>query len=251
MTKLQRLAVVIPTLNEEAVLPATLASLAAQTEPANEIVVADGGSTDGTAALAEKHGARVLVSTKKGRGCQIAATLKQIDEEVVLIVHADMIVPTNALEMIRARLAEDVRCPGGCLGHRFDNPHRIYRWIEWWDRRRALRGMSYGDQGQFFRRDLLEGSDGFPELPIMEDVELSRRLCRLGSPAYLDCPVVVSSRRFDRLGWRRVALHNLLFRFAFRCAGPRRCEAIYRRYYSNDEDPNLIEAARSASDGAR
>jgi rSAM/selenodomain-associated transferase 2 len=251
MKNSQRLAVVIPTLNEEAVLAATLGSLAAQTEPATEIVVADGGSTDSTAALAKKHGARVIVTSKKGRGCQIAAALKQIDEDVDLIVHADMIVPTTALAMIRARLEADASCPGGCLGHRFDSPRSIYRWIESWDRRRARRGMSYGDQGQFFRRDLLERQGGFPDQAIMEDVELSRRLSRLRRPAYLDCPVLVSPRRLERLGWQRVVFHNLLFRFAYRCGGPRTCEAIHRRYYSFDKLSVRIEPARSASEGSR
>jgi rSAM/selenodomain-associated transferase 2 len=246
-----RLAVVIPTLNEEAVLSATLSSLAAQTEPATEIVVADGGSTDSTATVAEKLGARVVIASKRGRGCQIACALKQIDEEIVMIVHADMIVPREALATIRACLAEDATCPGGCLGHRFANPRRIYRWIQLWDRRRAGRGMSYGDQGQFFRRDLLERQGGFPDQPIMEDVELSRRLARLGRPAYLDCPVLVSPRRFERLGWRRVVFHNLLFRFAYRCGGARTCEAIYRRYYSTDRQSVSLEPAVSGSEGTR
>ena len=251
MKNSQRFAVVIPTLNEEAVLAATLGSLAAQTEPATEIVVADGGSTDSTAALAEKHGARVIVTSKKGRGCQIAAALKQIIEDVVLIVHADMIVPTTALAMIRARLEADASCPGGCLGHRFDSPRTIYRWIEWGDRRRALRGMSYGDQGQFFRRDLLERQGGFPDQAIMEDVALSRRVSRLRRPAYLDCPVLVSPRRFERLGWPRAISRNLLFRFAYRCGGARACEAIYRHYYSTDKQLVRLEPAKIASSETR
>jgi len=251
MKNSQRLVVVIPTLNEEAVLAATLVSLAAQTEPATEIVVADGGSMDSTATVAEKHGARVIIASKKGRGCQIAAALKQIDEDVVLIVHADMIMPATALAMIRARLEVDASCPGGCLGHRFDSPRTIYRWIEWGDRRRALRGMSYGDQGQFFRRELLERCGGFPNQPIMEDVELSRRLSRLGRPAYIDCPVLVSPRRFERLGWPQVMFHNLRFRLAYRCGGARACEAIYRRYYSTDKQSVSFEPAKIASSGTR
>ena len=113
-----RVAVVIPTLNEEAFLPATLDSLAVQSEPAARIVVADGGSTDDTAVLAQKCGAQVGIAPKTGRGCQIASALKQIDEEIVLVVHADMIVPPEALARIRERLADDPACPGGCLGHR-------------------------------------------------------------------------------------------------------------------------------------
>jgi rSAM/selenodomain-associated transferase 2 len=232
-----RLAVIIPTLNEEATLAATLESLATQNEPANRIIVADSGSTDGTTTVAEKHGVSVIIAVKKGRGCQIAAALKHINEEIVLIVHADMIVPPEALARIRKKMTEDADCPGGCLGHRFDHPRRIYRWIEWCDARRARRGMSYGDQGQFYRRELLERHGGFPDQPSMEDVELSRRLSRLGSPAYLDCPVLVSARRFERLGPRRVIIRNWLFRLAYGWGGPRACEAIHRRYYG--ESPSV------------
>jgi rSAM/selenodomain-associated transferase 2 len=241
-----RVAVVIPTLNEVETLAGTLESLIGQNEPATRIVVADGGSIDGTAKLAEKHGTQVIKASKKGRGCQIAAALRQIDEEVVLIIHADMIVPPDALAKIRKRMTEDADCPGGCLGHRFDHPHPMYRRIEWWDRRRARRGMSYGDQGQFFRRELLERNGGFPDQPIMEDVELSRRLSRLGRPAYLDCPVSVSARRFERIGRLRVVLRNFLVRIAYRCGGPRACSAIYRQYYgdSGNSQHTILEPAR-------
>jgi rSAM/selenodomain-associated transferase 2 len=248
MTNPLRIAVVIPTLNEQAALPATLDSLAAQSEPATKIVVADGGSTDETTVLAQKRGAVVIIAPKKGRGCQIAAALKQVDDEIVLVVHADMIVPPGAIAKIRKRLAEDAACPGGCLGHQLDNPRRIYRWIEWWDRCRARRGMSYGDQGQFFRRELLEKHGGFPDQPIMEDVELSRRLRRLGRLAYLDCPVIVSARRFERSGLWRVILRNWLFRLTYRCAGSSACAAIYQRYYpDNGHRPRSAQGAEDFS----
>ncbi len=226
-----RLAVVIPTLNEETLLTAVLDSLAAQRDQLTQIVVADGGSTDRTTALAETRGARVVVAPQRGRGCQIAAAVRQLDEEVVLIVHADMILPPGALALVRARLAEAPACPGGCLGHRFDSPRLVYRLVEGWDRLRARRGISYGDQAQFFRRDLLESQGGFPDQPIMEDVELCRRLSRLGRPAYLDYPVVVSARRFERLGWWQTVLANLGLRLTYRCRGLRACWAIYRHYY--------------------
>jgi rSAM/selenodomain-associated transferase 2 len=228
-----RLAVVIPTLNEESVLAATLDSLAGQRDEVCQVVVADGGSTDGTAALAKKWGARVFWTPRRGRGCQIATAVSQLMEEVVLIVHADMILPARALALLRERLAEDAACPGGCFGHRFDSPRLIYRLIERYDRLRAQRGISYGDQAQFFRREFLESQGGFPDQPIMEDIELSRRLALLGRPAYLDHPVVVSARRFERLGWRRTMLWNLGLRLAYRCLGPRACEGSYQHYYKD------------------
>ena len=238
-----RLAIVIPTLNEEAVLSATLDSLAPQRAEAAQVVVADGGSIDRTVSLAKNWGARVIVAPRRGRGCQIAAAVRLVEEDIVLVLHADMIVPARALDLVRRRLARDTTCPGGSFGHRFDSPG-LYRLIERCDRLRARRGMSYGDQAQFFRRRLLETQGGFPDQPIMEDVELSRRLALLGRPAYLDSPVVVSARRFERLGWPRTVLRNLGFRLAYRCFGPRASEAIYQHYYPDSGNRRGLGTAR-------
>jgi rSAM/selenodomain-associated transferase 2 len=228
-----RLAVVIPALNEAKTLAATLDSLCAQKDPLVEIVVVDGGSKDGTPALAEERGVRVIAAPKRGRGCQIAVAVSDISAAVVLVVHADMIVPPHALSLIREKLLAEPTCPGGCLGHRFNSPRRIYRWIEWWDRRRARKGCSYGDQAQFFCRALLQSQGGFPDQPVMEDIEFCRRLARLGRPAYLDAPVIVSTRRFERRGWLKTVLSNWWLRLVYRLFGQRACGAIYRSYYGD------------------
>ena len=225
------LAVIIPTLNEESALGATLESLFAQTHGDDRVLVADGGSTDGTLDIARSHGAVCVPVSRRGRGCQIAEALKNVDDEIVLIVHADMIVPQGALRAVRKCLDERPDCPGGCLGHRFEPAGRLLRLTEWWDERRARGGMSYGDQGQFFRRALLAAHGGFPDQPIMEDVELSRRLRTLGRPVYADLPVTVSSRRFSQRGWFRTIVANFWIRAVYRLGGPQRVEAVYRRYY--------------------
>lgn len=226
-----RLAVIIPTLNEQADLARALDSLSAQQSDFDALIVADGGSTDDTLSVAAAHGATIVAVGRPGRGGQVAAALRGLEHDVVFVAHADMIVPAGALARMRQRLAAAAKCPGGCLGHRFDGAWRSLRWVEWWDRRRARRGMSYGDQGQFFRRAMLEQQGGYPDQPIMEDVELSRRLKRLGRPLYLDCPVVVSARRYRRLGWLRTTLVNFLLRVAYRVGGLRACESLHRRYY--------------------
>jgi glycosyltransferase involved in cell wall biosynthesis len=225
------LAVVIPALNDAVPLETALTSLSAQPMPADRVLVVDGGSWDGTAVAAQSRGARVLVVPDCGRGGQVAAGVAAVVEDVVLVGHADMAFPATALEAIRRRLAADPLCPGGCLGHRFASRKWIYRVIEWLDRRRARRGESYGDQAQFFRRTCLERVDGFPDQPIMEDMELARRLRMLGRPAYLDVPVTVSPRRFERLGWWRAAWANWTFRRTYRRCGPAACQEIYQRYY--------------------
>ena len=226
-----RLAVIIPTLNEQATIGRALESLAAQTTGRDAIFVADGGSTDATLALASRQGATIIAVGTSGRGNQVAAALSHIDHDVVLIAHADMIVPAGAFDLLRSRLTDEPDRPGGCLGHKFDSSSRLLRWTEWWDQRRARRGMSYGDQAQFFRRQRLEEQGGFPNQPIMEDVELSRRLKRLGRPLYLDCPVTVSARRYARLGWLRTTIANFMIRLVYRFGGLRSCAAIHRHYY--------------------
>lgn len=228
-----KLAVVIPTLNEEGSLPALFASLAAQSFSANRVIVADGGSGDGTETEARRHGAEIMVIPGRGRGGQIAVALAGVTEDVILIAHADMLLPPNALEAIRSYMTQHPRCPGGCLGHTFARRTLGLRLVEWYDCLRARRGMSYGDQGQFFRREALAVAGGFPDQPIMEDVELSARLQRLGVPVYLDVPVTVSARRFEKLGLARVVWKNWRLRRWYRREGLAGCLAIYRAYYEN------------------
>ena len=225
------MAVVIPTLNEEKALPGLLASLHGQSKPAEHIIVADGGSTDRTISKARQGRAEVVVAPGRGRGGQVAAAVAQVTEEIVFVAHADMILPPLALETVRRSLAEYPHCPGGCLGHRFDQSSLVLRVIEWWDRQRARRGTSYGDQAQFFRRELLQAAGGFPDQPIMEDVELSRRLRSLGVPIYLDLPVTVSARRFLGMRWWRVVWINGMLRRRYRREGLAACAELYERYY--------------------
>jgi rSAM/selenodomain-associated transferase 2 len=226
------LAVVIPVLDEETGLPVVLASLREQSEPADRVVVVDAGSRDGTVEVARGLGAEVLVARERGRGNQIAEGATHATEDVVLVAHADMRFPPEALVAIRQHLAEHPDCPGGCLGHRFDSRRWVFRAIEWFDRRRGRRGMSYGDQAQFFRREALARVGGFPAQPMMEDVELSRRLRDLGPVAYLGCPVLVSPRRFEQKGILRTLWQNRRLRAAYRRGGVAACRAIHERYYA-------------------
>ncbi|HJZ90080.1 MAG TPA: glycosyltransferase [Gemmataceae bacterium] len=226
------IAVVVPARNEAATLPTTLQSLRDQCRPAEHVLVVDGGSIDGTTDIARRFGADVRVVPGWGRGGQIAAGVADCDADVVLAAHADMLFHPTALEAVDRYLSMHPSCPGGCLGHRFNRQNgTFFRAIEWWDRRRALRGHSYGDQAQFFRRAALAHEGGFPDLPLMEDVELARRLRRLGRPAYLDVPVTVSARRYERLGWARVIWTNWRLRRAYARSGPDGCWKLFRQYY--------------------
>ena len=233
---LPTVAVIVPTLNEERALGATLEAALAQCTDGVRLFVADGGSSDGTAAVAQRCGVPVVKCSQPGRGQQIAEVVRRLDEEVVLVLHADMIVQRGAIERMRRWLADHPSCPGGCFGHRFDSSRAVYRVVEAWDSLRAHFGMAYGDQAQFFRRELLESRGGFPCQPMMEDVELSRRLIALGRPAYLNYPVVVLPRRFERLGWRRTVLTNLALRTIHRVGGQTASSRLHRWYYSRADN---------------
>ncbi len=225
------LAVVIPTRNEAGQIGKTLASLRQQTRLADQIILADASSTDDTIKIARELGASVVDCPKRGRGHQIRHALMQCSHEVIVIAHADMVFPANALQTIVDYLDQHPACPGGCLGHHFDRKTIPLRMVEGWDFLRARWfGQSYGDQCQFVRRTVLE-PDGFPDQPLMEDVELARMLVRRGSPVYLNQQVVTSARRFAKLGYWRTVWLNLQLRKRYRRGGKAIAQQLFDEYY--------------------
>lgn len=198
------LSVVIPTLNAAARLPATLASLGGM---AAEVVVADGGSADGTEGLARSLGAWVITAPR-GRGAQLAAGIATAHGPWLLLLHADTRLAPGWAAAVRAAMAE----PGRACHFRFalddaaPAARRLERAVAW--RCRAL-ALPYGDQGLLIHRDLLAAAGGMRPLPLMEDVDLVRRLgrARLGA---IDVAALTSAERWRREGWRRRSARNLL-----------------------------------------
>ena len=189
------LSVVIPTLNAAESLPATLASVAG----ADEVVVADGGSNDGTSDLAVGLGARV-VSAWRGRGAQLAAGVAAARGEWLLLLHADT---RLAPDWRRAAVAPDF---AGYFRFALDSDDpRARRLVAW--RCRVL-ALPYGDQGLLIHRDLLRAVGGIKPLPLMEDVDLVLRLGRRRLVA-LDITAVTSAAKWQRQGWCRRSLRNL------------------------------------------
>lgn len=187
--------VIVPTFNEAPRITALLEALAA--EQPDEILVADGGSTDGTAALARPL-ARVVVSPK-GRGRQMNAAAAAARGAVLLFVHADARLAPGALDRLRQALA-DPAVVGGNFDIHYEGGDftaaafsRINRW-------RCRCGVFYGDSGIFCRRQVFEELGGYPDWPILEDYDFARRLRRAGRIALLDHPVQVSARRWRNAG---------------------------------------------------
>ncbi len=221
------LTVVIPALNEAAALPRTLAALAPLRARGCEVIVVDGGSRDATVALASRGADRVLAASR-GRGAQLAAGVAAARGPVVWMLHADTLPPPHADRLILAALA-DGRRVWGRFDVRLEGAHPLLRVVErLMNLRSRLTGIATGDQGIFARAEALAHIGGVPAQPLMEDVELSRRLKRLSRPACLRACVRTSARRWLERGVLRTILLMWRLRLAyFLGASP---EALARRY---------------------
>ena len=190
-----RISVIIPTLNEAHSLPALLAALQGQDGLA-ECIVADGGSPDGTAALARRSGARV-VHCGRGRGGQLDAGARQATGDVLLFLHADSIVPEGALARLIKTLADRPAAVGGNFRLLFDGNDGFSRWVCGFYRWIRERGFYYGDSGIFVRREAYRALGGFRPIALMEDYDFTRRLEDFGETCCIqDPPLITSSRRF-------------------------------------------------------
>jgi rSAM/selenodomain-associated transferase 2 len=216
--------VIIPTLNEEGSLAATLRELRRQ-QP-HEILVADGGSTDHTRDEA-RDADRFLVAPR-GRWGQMNAGAAHARGDVLLFLHADCSLEDGALAAAeRCLRRSDVAA--GCFTMRVRAVGRLYRLIDDCATARVrLTGIAYGDQGLFLRRGLFERLGGFPPLRLMEDVFFSRRLLRHGRILVAAPRIFVSPRRWQRIGVIRQTLRNwALTALAVGGVHPDRLAALY------------------------
>lgn len=206
MSEISRaLAVIIPTLNAEAGLAATLAAL----PPVAHRIVVDGGSRDATVEVARAAGAEVLQSPP-GRGVQLAAGAAAAQTPWLLFLHADTKLDARAWGALEAHLTAPERPHRAAVfGFQLDDRAWQARLLEWGVRLRvALLALPYGDQGLLIHRDLYEAVGGHKALPLMEDVDLVRRLGRRRL-RLLPGVAITSATRWRRRGWARQTLLNL------------------------------------------
>ena len=221
-----RLSIIVPVLNEAAGIVTCMDALAPLRARGHQVLVVDGGSHDNTLALCRNRADAVLQSPP-GRARQMNAAAAQAQGDVLLFLHADTTLPPQADEVIAQALHR------GAEWGRFDvriagRSPLLPLIAALMNRRSRWTGIATGDQAMFVRRELFHRVGGFPDQPLMEDIELSRRLRAVARPACLRQCVVTSGRRWDAQGaWRTVLLMwRLRWRY-WRGASP---EALARAY---------------------
>jgi len=225
---------VIPTLDEAANLARLLPELQARW-PDAEVIVVDGGSRDGSAEIVRRHPRVRGLSCAAGRARQMNVGARVATGAALVFLHADTRLPSGALEAV-TRALDDSAVVGGRFDVTFDTPRRLMRVVAaLMNARSRWTGIATGDQALFVRREVFDAIGGFPEIPLMEDVELSRRLKRRGRLACLRLRVVTSARKWEREGALRTIGLMWLLRLLHVCGvSP---HTLHRWYYRREAAP--------------
>ncbi|MGH9751123.1 MAG: TIGR04283 family arsenosugar biosynthesis glycosyltransferase [Candidatus Polarisedimenticolia bacterium] len=210
-----RVSILVPALDEEAAIPPLVDNLRSLCRPPEfEVILIDGGSRDGTAGrfegLTDRGGpwlsARVVRAERAGRAGQMNEGALRAQGDVLLFLHADTGLPREAIRMV----ADALRVPavvGGGFRHRFTGGGLLLRVISLWATARSLLlGIHYGDQAMFVRRAVFEALGGFRDIPLFEDIELSRAMRLAGRVRTLPLPARTSSRRLRARGVMRTVV---------------------------------------------
>jgi len=223
--------VVIPVLNDASALASLLPALPAA-DPALEFIVVDGSdaSAPSLSALREQHSGVRWMQAAPGRGAQMNYGAGHARGRWLVFLHSDTRLGVGWIDALR-RLDEQPRIIGGSFRFALDSPARWARWIEWGVRIRVrLFDLAYEDQALFVRRTVFEELGGYRELPLMEDVDFIRRLRRHGRLEHADVPALTSARRWERDGWfRRTVANVLLVALFFGGYPPERLARHYHR----------------------
>ena len=229
-----KLSIIIPTIDEERALPGTLASL--RPLKFDEVIVVDGGSQDQTQHIVESfqasapHESVQFVKASRGRARQMNAGAGKASAEVLIFLHADTQLPVDARTAIEAAMKNP-----HCVGGRFDVQFEVdkgYAWLisRMMNFRSRWSRIATGDQVLFIRRSVFQQLNGFADIPIMEDIEFTGRLKRMGEMAALRSKVITSFRHWEQRGPLRTILTMWTLRF-FYWIGVR--PHTLQRYYGN------------------
>lgn len=203
------ISIIVPVLDEAASIQRFLSYLGERAGRA-ELIVVDGGSSDGTLELAQRHCDRCLRASP-GRAVQMNAGARAASSDTLWFLHADCKVPAGCLEQISDAL-RDPQVVGGFFRIRIPNRRVVYRLTDSFAHYAGLfLRMRFGDHGFFCRRIAFEEIGGFPEVPLMEDAEFFGKLRRLGRIAIIPSRLISSARRYERIGpWRLTLTYGLI-----------------------------------------
>ena len=207
----------MPVLNEAGVQAAEfeqcLQRLQQYRDSGHELIIIDGGSDDDSFEIAQRYADRTI-QCNRGRAIQMNAGARQTDADILLFLHADTQLPVNAIEAVTRTINEGHYW--GRFNVRLADGHFLFRIIErLMNLRSCITGVATGDQVMFVRREIFETVGGYPRQPLMEDIELSKRLRGLGWPACLRQKVIISSRRWRKFGIVRIVLLMWRLRLAY------------------------------------
>ncbi len=219
--------VIIPVLNDAVALEHCLALLQPLRQQGLEVIVVDGGSSDGSAELADARVDQVLIS-EPGRALQMNRGADATQRQWLLFLHADTLLPAEFSDVVLAWRYS--RAGWGYFALRLSGRGLALRLVEWSINQRSwLTGVGTGDQCLFVRRELFAQVGGYPEIPLMEDVALCKRLRKHGRPLWVSRAVTTSSRRWEERGVFSTIWLMWRLRFAYFCgADPRR---LAEKYY--------------------
>jgi rSAM/selenodomain-associated transferase 2 len=210
---LKKISVIIPTLNEADCIASCLASLQTLRQLGHEVLVVDADSSDATISIAEKYADAVL-SSPRGRARQLNYGTTNATGDLFLFLHADSLLPSRSIERLQKLLDK------GEFWGRFDvqlsGSNIMFRVIEYFmNMRSRLSGIATGDQAMFVSRLLFEKAGGFPQIELMEDIDLSANLKKICRPVCLKEKVESSSRRWEQNGIIKTVLMMWMLRFRY------------------------------------
>ena len=227
-----KISIVIPAINESGLIVDSIDR--AWAAGCDEVVVADGGSSDGTPDLVRSSGCGLVVGAP-GRGRQMNAGAKTSTGDLLLFLHADGWLDPGVCQQIRNSKRIRQNAWGG-FRQKIENERFIFRLLETGNAWRAkFQGLVYGDQALFVTRQMFDKIGGFPEIALMEDFEMSRELGKISRPLLLPGPIHVDARRWEINGVIRQTLRNWSISTAYRCG--KSPDELAKRYRRHDQHP--------------
>ncbi len=220
------ISIIIPVLNEEKTLAGLLQQLQPCRAQGHEVIVVDGGSEDNTVAVAATMADKVLSSTP-GRARQMNRGAAQARHDILWFMHADTVLPAHADKLVQQGLAV---ASWGRFDICLSGSHSLFRLIEFMiNMRSAVTGIATGDQGIFVKRSVFDSVGGYADIPLMEDIVLSRNLRRVSRPVRITAKLVTSSRRWEKKGILKTVLLMWWLRLLFWLGV--RPEKLVKMYY--------------------